>query len=148
MVDYVLPDRLLNLLIGSQIHVPGVAYGSGMFFLIERRLLLLVGHEKIVDHLCQTTILAPEESILAKLRDTAGTAIRAQCIDEIHGGVAIRGDRFMKRFTEVNQFLNAVFEHDGDPLVMVCRACISACCSSAGMDSRRLTQRLTFSLIR
>lgn len=81
MVDYVLPDRLLNLLIRSKIHVHGVAYGSGMFFLVDRRLLLLVGHEKIVDHLCQTTILTPEESILAKRRDTAGTAIGAQCID-------------------------------------------------------------------
>jgi len=81
VVDYVLPDRLLNLLIGSKINGHGVAYGSGMFCLIDRRLLLLVGHEKIVDHLCQTTILAPEESILAKRRDTAGTAIRAQCID-------------------------------------------------------------------
>lgn len=81
MLDYVLPDRLLNLLIGSQINGHGVGYGRGMFFLVDRRLLLLVGNEKIVDHLCQTTILAPEESILAKRRDTAGTAIRAQGID-------------------------------------------------------------------
>ncbi len=81
MVGYVLPDRLLNLLIGLKINVHGVAYGSGMFFMIDCLLLFLVGHEKIVDHLCQTTILAPEESILTKLRDTAGTSIRAQCID-------------------------------------------------------------------
>ena len=65
MVGYVLLDRLLNFLIGSTITVHGGAYGGGMFFLMDCLLLFLVGHEKIVDHLCQTTILAPKESILA-----------------------------------------------------------------------------------